>query len=161
MALSRMPSRPSTPSLTVREAIERKLAVVQQRLRRLEADRALGEPPRHSADELDLALELGQHDARSDELERLRTTVWQLRRALRRVRDGQSQLCEDCGVTIPTARLLAVPGVATCRGCQEAREHTGPAGPRAHVPRVPATGEALTGRTAGSRARSGPRRGRS
>ncbi|HXG16599.1 MAG TPA: TraR/DksA C4-type zinc finger protein [Calidithermus sp.] len=111
----------------VREAIERELALAQQRLHWLEADRALGEPPRHAGDELDLALELGEHGARSDQVERLRSTVWQLRQALRRVHDGEAQRCDDCGAAIPLARLLAIPGVATCRDCQEAREHRGPA----------------------------------
>jgi DnaK suppressor protein len=129
MAATRTLSRPS-PVLAVREAIERELAQAQQRLHRLEADRALGEPPRHAGDELDLALELGEHGARSDQVERLRSTVWQLRQALRRLRDGDGQRCDDCGGPIPVARLLAVPGVATCRDCQAAREDAAPASQR-------------------------------
>lgn len=130
MAATRTLSRPS-PGPAVREVIERELALARQRLHRLEADRALGEPPRHAGDELDLALELAEHGARNDEVERLRSTVWHLRQALRRVRDGEAQRCEDCGAAIPVARLLAVPGVATCRDCQEARESFVPTRPRA------------------------------
>lgn len=31
-------------------------------------------------------------------------------------------LCEDCGVTIPEPRRIAVKGVQTCVKCQEERE---------------------------------------
>jgi DnaK suppressor protein len=42
--------------------------------------------------------------------------------ALRRVRDGSYESCEECGSSIPKARLRALPGVTTCLQCQELRE---------------------------------------
>lgn len=46
-------------------------------------------------------------------------------RAKSQIPQGQSaQYCEECGVTIPEARRIAVPGVQMCINCQsEAEKH--------------------------------------
>lgn len=39
--------------------------------------------------------------------------------ALARLRDGTYGHCDECGQPIPSARLHAIPGVATCVPCQQ------------------------------------------
>lgn len=41
---------------------------------------------------------------------------------LARIRLGQYGICEDCGVPIEEARLLAQPSSTRCLGCQQAKE---------------------------------------
>ena len=45
--------------------------------------------------------------------------------ALLRLDAGNYGSCADCGVAIPTARLLAQPAALTCVACQAARERRG------------------------------------
>jgi DnaK suppressor protein len=55
---------------------------------------------------------------RSRLLERVRG----LEHALERVVDGTYGTCEECGEPIARARLVAMPEVTTCVGCQSGRE---------------------------------------
>lgn len=42
--------------------------------------------------------------------------------ALKRIEEGTYEQCENCGATIPTARLMAKPAVSLCLACQEAKD---------------------------------------
>jgi DnaK suppressor protein len=57
--------------------------------------------------------------------------------ALRRMIDGTYGKCLDCGVTIPSARLRALPTTAFCVECASEEEVVRPAGPAAMEPRHP------------------------
>lgn len=46
----------------------------------------------------------------------------EIERALARMEDGRYGICEDCGVEIPRARLLAQPTAVRCTACQTAAE---------------------------------------
>lgn len=47
--------------------------------------------------------------------------------ALQRIRDGSYGKCEECGRSIPLARLQALPLATTCIHCQRRSESTTPA----------------------------------
>jgi DnaK suppressor protein len=42
--------------------------------------------------------------------------------ALKRIDEGTYEQCENCGATIPVARLMAKPAVSLCLACQEAKD---------------------------------------
>jgi len=46
-----------------------------------------------------------------------------IKQALRRMDEGEWEICSDCGSTIMSARLEALPTTTLCVGCAEAREH--------------------------------------
>lgn len=50
------------------------------------------------------------------------TELNEVEAALARVRDGNYGTCDDCGLDIPYARLLANPAAVRCIGCQELLE---------------------------------------
>ena len=56
---------------------------------------------------------------------RLTERAKRLRIALTLVSDGQYGVCSECGVPIPSKRLLAVPDATTCVACQERLERVG------------------------------------
>lgn len=56
---------------------------------------------------------------------RLTERAKRLRTALTRVSDGQYGVCSECGAAIPPKRLLAIPDVTTCVGCQQQLERVG------------------------------------
>lgn len=82
-------------------------------------------------DTMDAALDCEQDEldsqlaaAESRELEAINT-------ALLRIREGSYGTCENCGKTIPVARLQAVPYTTMCIGCQRGAERFGHEGCRA------------------------------
>lgn len=48
----------------------------------------------------------------------------QLRRAIRKMREGSYGRCDDCSNAIPEERLKAAPGATRCLKCQEIFERT-------------------------------------
>ena len=80
--------------------------------------------------ELDeLQQDLGEEDvdASCDEVtsqlaERMAGEMGEIEDALARFREGTYGQCEDCGRTIPIARLQAKPTATTCVACQERRD---------------------------------------
>jgi DnaK suppressor protein len=53
---------------------------------------------------------------------RLMERARRLRVALTRVADGEYGICSECGMAIPSKRLLAVPDATTCVVCQSRLE---------------------------------------
>jgi len=57
--------------------------------------------------------------------EKNRQMVAQVDEALRRLAVGRYGICTDCGQSIPTTRLRALPFAVRCLGCQERLEGPG------------------------------------
>ena len=99
----------------VREELERRLATLEERTRRIEADlRRAGDP-----DWPDQAIQRENDEV----LERLSDAelaeISQLRGALRRLDEGGYGLCQRCGAEIPEPRLQAIPHAEHCMACAD------------------------------------------
>jgi len=51
-----------------------------------------------------------------------RTIIPRIERALQKIEQGTYGVCDDCGETIPVARLELIPGALRCLSCQTSSE---------------------------------------
>jgi DnaK suppressor protein len=111
--------------MTVEKRIEQELGETRQRLRRAVADAAdeIVTPPDAShADPLDEMRVSVDREIAFATRSLLVDRAQRLAAALDRVRNGSYGVCDECGGTIPSARLRALPEVATCVACQHRLE---------------------------------------
>jgi DnaK suppressor protein len=76
----------------------------------------LADPLDRAAVELDRTVTLIMRD-------RDRKLIQNIRETLTRIDEGLFGLCDDCGETLPTKRILAAPLSRLCKHCQEKKEH--------------------------------------
>jgi DnaK suppressor protein len=76
----------------------------------------LADPLDRAAVELDRTVTLIMRD-------RDRKLIQNIRETLTRIDEGLFGLCDDCGETLPTKRILAAPLSRLCKSCQEKIEH--------------------------------------
>jgi DnaK suppressor protein len=74
---------------------------------------------------LDVAQGLERQEQENLISSRLMAQARRLQVALERVNDGDYGVCSECGTSIPSRRLLAVPDATTCVACQDRLEHSG------------------------------------
>ena len=74
---------------------------------------------------LDVAQGLERQEQESLITSRLMGQARRLQVALERVNDGEYGVCSECGATISSRRLLAVPDATTCVACQDELEYSG------------------------------------
>lgn len=83
-----------------------------------------------SGDVVDAALDSVQDEISSQLAEVESRELARIETALERMREGQYGVCEGCGISIPMARLAALPYATMCIKCQRESEHEGGAGGR-------------------------------
>jgi DnaK suppressor protein len=81
-----------------------------------------------SGDVVDAALDSVQDEISSQLAEVESRELARIENALQRMREGQYGLCETCAITIPLARLNALPYAALCIKCQRESEREGAGG---------------------------------
>ena len=74
-------------------------------------------------DPADLAAESTEQDLSIQMLGRLQAELEDIHEALERIEDRSYGVCEECGRTIPAARLEALPAADTCIECKAASEN--------------------------------------
>lgn len=79
-----------------------------------------------SSDFLDVAQSVEHQELARLSASRLTERAKRLRIAMSRVADGEYGVCSECGASIPSQRLLAVPDATTCVSCQERLERAKP-----------------------------------
>jgi len=79
---------------------------------------------RASGDSADEALAITLGDLSAARLDHEVRALQALENARLRIEDKDFGLCDDCGVKIPTARLIVNPVATRCISCQEHFEHT-------------------------------------
>jgi RNA polymerase-binding protein DksA len=101
-------------------ALEKKLASQRDELR-MRIDRHLMDVvmDRELDDEVALAVENSSRDMLAATLERERQTLQEIEAALIRMRKGEYGTCNSCGVSIPRARLHALPWARLCLRCAD------------------------------------------
>jgi DnaK suppressor protein len=77
-----------------------------------------------SADELDEVDQASERDIAVHNLDRESQALRHIRRALRRIDEGDFGECANCGEEISRKRLAALPWAALCLQCQEAVERS-------------------------------------
>ncbi len=75
-----------------------------------------------SGDVVDAALDAAQDEISSQLAEVESRELARIEDALKRMQKGQYGECEECGCSIPMARLQALPYAATCIECQREAE---------------------------------------
>jgi DnaK suppressor protein len=111
--------------LIIKEQLRRELDLVLVRLAqcgRADLIEARSEGDRLAGDMFADAQVVASRDLGRLGYERLARRAKVLAIALERVRHGSYGSCEECGRSIPKARLRALPGVTTCLQCQELGE---------------------------------------
>ncbi len=104
----------------IRETLLAELKSLLGRSDRIEAHWRDEAPP---ADWSELAIHQ-ENDEVIDSLdERTQVQMTAIKQALRRMDEGEWEFCSDCGSTIMSARLEALPTTTLCVSCAEAREH--------------------------------------
>jgi DnaK suppressor protein len=99
-------------------ALEKKLASKRDELRmRIDRHRMDVVMDRELDDEVALAVENSSRDMLAATLERERRTLQEIEAALIRMRKGEYGTCNSCGVSIPRARLHALPWARLCLRC--------------------------------------------
>lgn len=78
-----------------------------------------------SGDVVDAALDTVQDEISSQLAEVESRELARTENALERMRDGQYGACEGCGISIPMARLMALPYATLCIKCQREAERQG------------------------------------
>ena len=81
-----------------------------------------------SGDLIDAALDSVQDEISSQLAEVESRELARIENALERMRQGDYGLCETCGITIPMARLNALPYATLCIKCQREAEREGGGG---------------------------------
>lgn len=76
-------------------------------------------------DVVDAALDSVQGEISSQLAEVESRELAQIEKALRRMREGEYGVCEQCGCNIPLARLQALPYASLCINCQRDAEREG------------------------------------
>lgn len=79
-----------------------------------------------SSDFLDIAQSVEHQELARLSASRLTERAKRLQIAMSRVADGEYGVCSECGESIPSQRLLAVPDATTCVSCQERLERAKP-----------------------------------
>jgi len=97
----------------VRTQLERQLAVLMRRARKIEGD--LTQP--HDPDWQERATQLENDEVLEGLDEMTLGEIRQIRGALSRIESGSYGICSSCGRPIGTARLAAVPSALTCVAC--------------------------------------------
>ena len=103
-----------------RDALRRALAGDLSLLKELRAQT--------SGDVVDAALDTVQDEISSQLAEVESRELARIENALQSMNAGQYGLCEGCGVSIPLARLNALPYATMCIKCQREAERVGPPG---------------------------------
>ena len=101
--------------------LRRELATTLTRLRTLDGHHGESRGA-NAADLFDTAQAVEQRELGHLAATRLVDRARRLRAALTRVEDGEYGVCEECGGDIGHPRLVALPDVTTCLGCQQTRE---------------------------------------
>lgn len=83
-----------------------------------------------SGDVVDAALDSVQDEISSQLAEVESRELTRIETALERMREGQYGVCEGCGISIPMARLAALPYATLCIKCQRESEREGGGGGR-------------------------------
>jgi|SRR3990170_296386 len=91
-------------------------------LSRIEAENKILHSGTINPDRTDLAQTYAQGQRTSAMLERLESQLHQVRGALARLSDGTYGKCQECGQTISSQRLQAIPRATLCISCQEKLE---------------------------------------
>lgn len=73
-------------------------------------------------DAADLAAEVTEQNVSIEMLARIQAELEEIEGALERIEERTYGSCEECGGTIPTARLEAIPTADTCIVCKSASE---------------------------------------
>lgn len=81
-----------------------------------------------SGDVVDAALDTAQDEISSQLAEVESRELARTENALERMRNGQYGACENCGASIPMARLMALPYATLCIKCQREAERQGLSG---------------------------------
>jgi len=81
-----------------------------------------------SGDVVDAALDSVQDEISSQLAEVESRELARIENALERMREGQYGICEGCAISIPLARLNALPYATLCIKCQRDSEREGAAG---------------------------------
>jgi DnaK suppressor protein len=81
-----------------------------------------------SGDVVDAALDSVQDEISSQLAEVESRELARIENALERMREGQYGICEGCAISIPLARLNALPYATLCIKCQRESEREGAAG---------------------------------
>lgn len=81
-----------------------------------------------SGDVVDAALDSAQDEISSQLAEVESRELARIEDALKRMRNGRYGKCEECGCSIPMARLQALPYAALCIDCQRDAERDGGGG---------------------------------
>ena len=113
----------SAPSRTPRKeltALRKQLDSQRNELRkRIDRRRLEVVTDREPDDEIAAACENVSRDMIAATLERERRTLNEIESALARIEEGEYGVCASCGVTIPRARLEALPWARVCVHCAE------------------------------------------
>ena len=115
----------------IRERLEQELRVATSRLHKTDGGVALAEfggvigDNTPFADEVDEIQENELREIGFATRTLLVERVQRLRDALERLRDGDYGICVECGESIASARLRAMPEVQTCVRCQDRLERVG------------------------------------
>jgi len=99
--------------------LEAELAAIGERL---QAEARVPSASLAGGDFLDLAQGLEQQELARLSASRLSERAKRLQIALSRVSEGEYGICVECGASIASARLGAIPDVTTCVACQERLE---------------------------------------
>lgn len=91
-------------------------------IQRLGAEGDVPRAPHASGDFFDVAQGVELQELARLNASRLTERARRLRVALTRLSDGAYGVCAECGGEISSKRLLAIPDVTTCVGCQERLE---------------------------------------
>ena len=81
-----------------------------------------------AGDVVDAALDSAQDEISSQLAEVESRELASIENALERMRDGQYGVCEGCSISIPMARLNALPYATLCIDCQREAERFGKGG---------------------------------
>jgi DnaK suppressor protein len=78
-----------------------------------------------TGDEADKAFDAGSGEVSSQLAQLESRELFQIERAIRRLKQGTYGVCEGCSKKIPVSRLNALPFSTTCIACQREMEHYG------------------------------------
>ena len=104
-----------------RRLLKRELDAVAARLH---AEAEVPKAASSTGDFLDIAQGVQNQELAGLNAERLSERARRLRIALSRVSDGEYGICVECGDSIPSKRLVAVPDATTSLACQQRLERT-------------------------------------
>ena len=107
-----------------RRMLKRELDAV---VARLHTEAEVPKATSSAGDFLDIAQGVQNQELARLNAQRLSERARRLRIALSRVSDGVYGVCAECGDSIPSKRLVAVPDAMACLACQERLERTRPA----------------------------------